>query len=289
MNKFRVKVDLSLNSEDYFVTEGLRIAEIWDASKTYLPDFTPKWLYKILESLPGEYGRLQESVFECDDIFLEALKNHPNCEDYKEIGKKDEDSTEDENTETQEKEMTVQEAINLLISHHVGFTIDDLEESEKFPDAYDAEMVEMWKEELKAYLVIFGKLDPSLSTIEAIKTRSEEIEENENYEYDSEPGEVETELCELLDPWYSEETEKLGCGTQFELTEEENEELRKVNDLIIYEESGGDTFAFYPYKGRVCVIYNEESDIDFCEYGEEFQKKALEIISRHLKIREIKV
>ena len=74
--KFKVKV-LELNS-----TEGYSVAEIWDASEEYLPDFTPAWLYELLDSLLGDYGELQESVFECDSMFLEALKNHPNCKEF---------------------------------------------------------------------------------------------------------------------------------------------------------------------------------------------------------------
>lgn len=81
-NKFRVKVD-NLGSNE-LGTDGFKVVHIWDASEEYLPDFTPGWLYRLLDSLPGEFGELMESIFECSDEFLEALKNHPNCEEYKE-------------------------------------------------------------------------------------------------------------------------------------------------------------------------------------------------------------
>ena len=83
-NKFKVKVNSSLSSDEFDHTDGFKTVEIWDASEEYLPDFTPDWLYSLLDSLPGEYGELMESIFECDDEFLEALKNHPNCVEYKE-------------------------------------------------------------------------------------------------------------------------------------------------------------------------------------------------------------
>lgn len=68
---------------------NLITAYIWDASEQYLPDFTPNWLYDVLEDIKknsgGYYGRLMESVFEIDDIFYNALISHPRCKHYEEI------------------------------------------------------------------------------------------------------------------------------------------------------------------------------------------------------------
>lgn len=96
MNKFKVRVDHS-GDEELNLEEGWCIAEVWDASEQYLPDFTPDWLYKLLETLPGQYDEFMESMFECDETFLEALKNHPDCILFEEIeGDSDSDEEDDE-------------------------------------------------------------------------------------------------------------------------------------------------------------------------------------------------
>ena len=69
-------------------------AWVFDASEVKndsfpVPDFTPDWLYDILENIGkssgGYYGELMESIFEMDDTYYNALINHPCCESYKEI------------------------------------------------------------------------------------------------------------------------------------------------------------------------------------------------------------
>lgn len=85
-NEFKVKVEIPKNSEGYWT------AEIWDASERYLPDFTPDWLYSLLEGIEkssgGECSESMESVFDIDDKFKDAIKNHPRCVEYKEVNKK---------------------------------------------------------------------------------------------------------------------------------------------------------------------------------------------------------
>lgn len=86
MNKFNVKVKKSQENLDDFGTE--LIAEIWDSSETYLPDFTPDWLYEIIENVEKSSGGFcieeMESFFSVDEKFCEAIKNHPNCNNYSE-------------------------------------------------------------------------------------------------------------------------------------------------------------------------------------------------------------
>jgi hypothetical protein len=86
-NEFKVKVEVP--SKDSGI-ESEFVAEIWDATECYLPDFTPDWLYRVLESIEkssgGECSELMESVFEIDSKFKDALKNHPRCIKYSEGG-----------------------------------------------------------------------------------------------------------------------------------------------------------------------------------------------------------
>lgn len=89
MNKFNVKVEKSQDILDNLGTE--LIAEIWDASEDYLPDFTPEWLYNILENIVKSSGgvceELMESVFEVDEKFCKAIEKHPDCKKYEFIEK----------------------------------------------------------------------------------------------------------------------------------------------------------------------------------------------------------
>lgn len=79
-NMFEVKVENNINNPELG-----RLVYIWDASENFLPDSSPDWLYEILESLPGNYCEVMESIFECSDDFIEALKNHPSCVGFKEV------------------------------------------------------------------------------------------------------------------------------------------------------------------------------------------------------------
>ena len=85
-HKFEVKTE---KVRETYTGLNLITAYIWDASKQFLPDFTPYWLYDVLDSIKknsgGYYGRLMESVFEIDDIFYNALITHPRCQKYEEI------------------------------------------------------------------------------------------------------------------------------------------------------------------------------------------------------------
>ena len=85
-----------INKKNYFNVRteknsqtGLIIAEIWDDSERYLPDFTPDWLYDILENIGnssgGHYEGLMESVFEIDNTFYNNLITHPRCKSHEEI------------------------------------------------------------------------------------------------------------------------------------------------------------------------------------------------------------
>lgn len=179
--------------------------------------------------------------------------------------------------------MTTQEAIDELI-YLVGYNIEEIEQYEEFPDDMDEEMNEINKKHLEAYITIFGQLDPSLSTIEGIKERIEKVKE-ESGEVDEEPSEIETELFNLLDPWYKKAVkENGGYGTQLELTEEESNELIDIMAENPEEVDDEDRciFGFYPYKGRVCVIFME-SDMDFSGFSKEFQEKSSELIKKHLE------
>jgi hypothetical protein len=69
-------------------------AWVFDASEVKndsfpVPDFTPDWLYDILENIEkssgGYYGECMESFFEMDDTYYNTLIKHPNCESYKEV------------------------------------------------------------------------------------------------------------------------------------------------------------------------------------------------------------
>ena len=92
-NKFIVKVEVGQDSDNEYLEElakeGLIEAYIYDANETFLPDFTPDWLYDILEEVAqssgGTYDESMESVFEIDNTFYNALIKHPSCQEYGEI------------------------------------------------------------------------------------------------------------------------------------------------------------------------------------------------------------
>ena len=111
-----------------------------------------------------------------------------------------------------------------------------------------------------------------------------------------EPSDFEKELYKILNPWHKKKEEETGYSEDFELDEEENKVLAKINiekgrkRVRIDEEeddaedpSEDDMFAFYPYRGRVQVVYNYDMDGDFYTYPIEFQEKALEIIKEKME------
>ena len=67
-----------------------------------MPDFTPDWLYELLDTLPGEHDEFMESMFECDETFLEALKNHPDCILFEEIDAADPDDEDEDEVDDDE-------------------------------------------------------------------------------------------------------------------------------------------------------------------------------------------
>lgn len=200
--------------------------------------------------------------------------------------------------------MTQKEAIDELILN-VDYILDEIEQHERFEDEEQGEFqiqaYERNKRELEAYQVVFGALDPSLSTAEGLRERCDQVKEEKYGSSDAgklpEPSEFEKELAEILTPWYKKEVENNGgYGTQLDLETEENAILAKINmeegkkQVVIGDEPDdvdepcdSDTFAFYPYRGRIQVVYNEYADGDFYSYPIEFQEKALEIIKKKLE------
>ncbi len=199
--------------------------------------------------------------------------------------------------------MTQKEAIDELILD-VDYTLEEIENHEEFEDEeqgeYQIQAYENNKKRLEAYLVIFGALDPSLSTVEGLQARCDQVKE-ERYGSASagelpEPSEFEKQLYEILNPWCKKESEENGgCAVEFTLDVEENAQLAKINmekgeKQCLFDEdpdeapepSDADEFTFYTYRGRVQVIYNDYADGDFYSYPIEFQEKALEIIKKKL-------
>ena len=198
--------------------------------------------------------------------------------------------------------MTQKEAIETLLPG-IKITFDDVEEHEKFADEeqgeFQIEHYERCKKELEAYTVILGALDPELGTIEGLKKRCLEFVESEYGPGAGElpePSNFEKELYEILNPWYKKKQEETGYSEDFKLEDEDNLILAKLNveegykRVMIDEDpddaedpSEDDTFAFYPYRGRVQVVYNYDGDDgDFCSYPLKFQEKALEIIKKRM-------
>ena len=199
--------------------------------------------------------------------------------------------------------MELKEAIDELILG-VDYVLEEIEDHEKFEEEeqgeYQIQAYETNKKQLEAYLVVFGALDPTLKTVEGLRARCNQVKE-EKYGSSSadelpEPSEAEENLERILTPWCKQaEKDNGGYAVEFELSEEENKELAKINveegsKRVIFDEdpddvpeaSEEDTFTFYTYRGRVQVIYNGEADGDFCSYPIEFQEKAYEIINKKI-------
>lgn len=195
------------------------------------------------------------------------------------------------------QKMTINEAIDELILH-VGFLIEEIRNHEEYEEdeqgEFQIQSYENNKKEVEAFLTIFKELDPNLSTIEALEERYEKVSEARYGEREEqEVSEVEKELFEILNPWYKEETKNNGgYATEFNLNEEENKILAKLNmegghsravmDDEPMEPSEDDTFGFYPYRGEVTVSYNDYCDSEFSSFPQAFQEKALELIKNKL-------
>ena len=198
--------------------------------------------------------------------------------------------------------MTQKEAIETLFLG-IKIIFDEVENHEKFADEeqgeFQIENYERCKRELEAYTVILGAIDPELGTLEGLRKRSFEFVESK-YGHGAgelpEPSDFEKELYKILNPWHKKREEETGYSEDFELDEEENKILAKINiekgrkRVRIDEEeddaedpSEDDMFAFYPYRGRVQVVYNYDMDGDFYTYPLEFQEKALEIIRKKME------
>ena len=173
--------------------------------------------------------------------------------------------------------MTQKEAIETLLLG-IKITFDEVEEHEEFAadeqGEFQIKSYEDNKKELEAYTVILGADAAELP----------------------EPSEAEKELFEILNPWHKKREEETGYSEDFELGDEENKTLARINmekgrkRVMIDEDpdeaedpSEDDTFAFYPYRGRIQVVYNYEGDGDFCSYPIEFQEKAFEFIKKALE------
>lgn len=82
----KFKVERELERDEEF---GSILAWIYDASEPQPPGTNPKWLYELLydveENSGGLCSELIENYFEVDEVFLEAIKNHPRCAEYTEI------------------------------------------------------------------------------------------------------------------------------------------------------------------------------------------------------------
>ena len=126
--------------------------------------------------------------------------------------------------------MTQKEAIDEIIMH-VGFIVEEIEEHEEFAEVetgeYQIMSYENNKKELEAFIIVLGALDPSLSTVEGIKERYEEVKEAKyGPQEEDEPGEIEKQVVEILGPWFEERMkENPGYAPDdFALTDEENAE-----------------------------------------------------------------
>ena len=199
--------------------------------------------------------------------------------------------------------MTQKEAIDELMLE-IDFLFDEIDQHEEFEDEEQGEMqIEVYennKKKLEAFQVILGELDPELKTLEGLRERASKVKEERYGSADAgelpEPSEIELKLVEILGPWCKKVEKETGYGAEFKLTDEENLELAKINAAegkkhVVYDDdpedipdaSEDDTFTFYTYRGRVQVVYNDYADGDFCDYPEEFQEKALEIIKKKLE------
>ena len=84
-HKFRVirytdKQLKNYDGEDYSGKDYVRCF-VFDANEQFLPDFTPDWLYDILNNI--DYTEFQESIFEMGEKSYNYLINHPDCVEHR--------------------------------------------------------------------------------------------------------------------------------------------------------------------------------------------------------------
>lgn len=84
-HKFRVirytdKQLKNYDGEDYSGKDYVRCF-VFDANEQFLPDFTPDWLYDILDNI--DYMEFQESIFEMGEKSYNYLINHPDCVEHR--------------------------------------------------------------------------------------------------------------------------------------------------------------------------------------------------------------
>ena len=70
-------------------------AYIYDANGDFLPDYTPNWLYKIMDEVMkqsnGNYIEHQESMFGMNKKFYAAIIQHPDCINHDDIDTQDDE------------------------------------------------------------------------------------------------------------------------------------------------------------------------------------------------------
>ena len=70
-------------------------AYIYDANGDFLPDYTPNWLYKIMDEVMkqsnGNYIEHQESMFGMNKKFYDAIIQHPDCINHDNIDTQDDE------------------------------------------------------------------------------------------------------------------------------------------------------------------------------------------------------
>ena len=75
-------------------------AYIYDANGDFLPDYTPDWLYKIMDEVmkqsSGDYIEHQESMFGLNKKFYDALIQHPDCINHNDIDTQDDEDNIDD-------------------------------------------------------------------------------------------------------------------------------------------------------------------------------------------------
>jgi len=75
---------------DYLLDRQYPIfAYIYDANDEFLPDYTPDWLYEIMDDVKkqssGDYTEHQESMFGMNKKFYDAIIQHPDCINHNDI------------------------------------------------------------------------------------------------------------------------------------------------------------------------------------------------------------
>lgn len=86
---------------DYLLDKTYPIfAYIYDANDEFLPDYTPDWLYKIMDEVKkqsnGDYIEHQESMFGMNKKFYDSIIQHPDCINHDDIDTQaDEDKIDD--------------------------------------------------------------------------------------------------------------------------------------------------------------------------------------------------